>query len=99
MARRVLERIYPSATLSQLKRKVDEMIESVQIDNTLGQASLKQKLNKLLYIGSNRRALGQSLSLSSIGADGQWSERVYKELNNFLGSTRSCITLLPSLQR
>jgi hypothetical protein len=75
------------------------MVQSVQIDNTLGQASLKQKLHKLLYIGSNRRALGQSLSLSSIEADGQWSERVYKELNNFLGSIPSCITLLRSLRR
>jgi hypothetical protein len=75
------------------------MVKSVQTVNTLGQASLKQKLHQLLYIGSNRRALGQSLSLSSIEADGQWSERVYKELNNFLGSTRSCITPLRSSQR
>jgi hypothetical protein len=62
MAHRVLERIYPSATPPQMERKVDEMVDSVQIDNTLGQASVKQKLNKLFYIGSNRRALGQSLS-------------------------------------
>jgi hypothetical protein len=82
-----------------MERKVDEMVESVQIDNTLGQASLKQKLNKVIYIGSNRRALGQSIYLYDIKADGQWSERVYKELNNFLGSIHSCITLLPSLQR
>jgi len=60
-ARRVLERIYPSAPPSQLERKVDEMVESVQIDSTLGQASIRQKLNRLLYIGPNRRALGQSL--------------------------------------
>jgi hypothetical protein len=80
-------------------RNVDEMVESVQIDTTLGQASVKQKLNKLIYIGSTRRALGQSLSLSSIEADGQWSERVYKELNNFLGSIRSCTIPLRSSQR
>jgi hypothetical protein len=62
------------------------MVESVQTDNTIGQASLKQKLNKLFFIGSNRRALGQRLSLFSIEADGQWSERVYKELNSFADS-------------
>jgi len=48
------------------------MVESVQVDNTLGQASLKQKLDQLLFNGSNRRALGQFFSLSSIVADGQW---------------------------
>ena len=61
MARKVLERIYPLATPSQLERKVTEMVNSVQVDNTLGHVSLRQKLNKLLYTGSNRRALGPLL--------------------------------------
>ena len=60
-ARKVLERIYPSAYPSQLERKVNEMVDSVKFDNTAEQASLKQKFHKLLYIGSNRRALGQYL--------------------------------------
>jgi hypothetical protein len=36
------------------------MVQSVQMDSTLGRASLKQKLHKLSFIGSNRRALGMS---------------------------------------
>jgi hypothetical protein len=60
-ARRILERIYPSATPSQLARKVDEMVESVQVDTALGGASVQEKLNRLFYVGSNRRALGQSI--------------------------------------
>ena len=55
LARRVLVRMYPLATSSQLERKVNE----IQVDNTLGDVSLKQKLSKLLYTGSNRRALGE----------------------------------------
>lgn len=62
-ARTILERIYPSATPSQLDKKVDEMVHSVQMDSTLGGASLKQKANKLFYTGSNRRALGRSIPL------------------------------------
>jgi len=58
MARRVLERIYPLASPSQLERKVTEMVDSVQVDNTFGHVSLKHKLNQLLHTGSNRRALG-----------------------------------------
>ena len=73
MAHRVLERIYPSATPSQLERKVDEMVESVQIDSILGQASIRQKLNLLLHIGPNRRALGQSLLfIIEDSPDEQW---------------------------
>lgn len=59
-ARIILERIYPSATPSQVDKKVDEMVDSVQMDSTLGRASLKQKLNELFCTGSNRRALGKS---------------------------------------
>jgi len=62
-ARTILARVYPSATPSQLGKKVDEMVHSVQMDSTLGGVSLKQKLDKLFYTGSNCRALGRFIPL------------------------------------
>jgi hypothetical protein len=58
-ARSILARIYPSASPSTLAGKVDDMIHSVHLDTSTGQISLKGRMHKLFYIGSNRRALGR----------------------------------------
>lgn len=96
-ARTILARIYPRATPSKLDKKVDEMVHSVQMDSTLGGVSLKQKLNKLFYTGSNRRALGESSSVV-IEADDQWLELAFRRHNSFAGSIPSCTIQLRSSQ-
>lgn len=61
-AERILARIHPWATPSQLDTKVALMAKTIHLDNTLqGAASLRSKLDRLLLVSSNRRALGTSL--------------------------------------
>jgi hypothetical protein len=58
----ILARMYPTSTPEQLEFKLGEMVASAKGGSRDGQQdTVRQRLEKLFFVGANRRALGMSV--------------------------------------